>query len=82
MRKHQMTKRITSRMMGGHHPASVMVLMSLQFCEKRVETSAKVYQETVLKRVVKPLNTNYFQGKVYVFQKGFASGYKDKTAQD
>jgi hypothetical protein len=35
----------------------------LHFCKKGVKTGALVYQEDVLKRVVKPLNTTLFNGQ-------------------
>jgi aminoglycoside N3'-acetyltransferase len=48
-------------MQHGHHPSSVMVWLGVSyygptevhFCEKGVNISAKVYQETVLDQVVK-----------------------------
>lgn len=73
----------------GHHPASVMVwwgvaydgTLDLHFCEKGVKTSAKVYQQTVLKRIVKPLNQTMFQNQHWVFQQDSAPAHKARTTQ-
>lgn len=74
----------------GHHPASVMVwwgvsydgVTDLHFCEQGVKTSAKVYQETVLEAVVKPLNHSLFQNQPWTFQQDSAPAHKAKTTQN
>lgn len=72
-----------------HHPASVTVSVgSFQveshrpsFLWKGVNINV-VYQKTALERVMKPLNTTFFQRKVWVFQQDSASGHTAKTTQD
>jgi hypothetical protein len=54
----------TSRFGGvSHHGVT-----PLHFCQKGVKTGARVYQEDVQQRVVKPLNTTVFSGQKWVFQ--------------
>jgi len=61
---------------GGHHPSYVMAWWggvpsggdTSHFCEKSVKTGARVYQEDVLQRVVKPHNTTVLSGQKWVFQ--------------
>ena len=77
------------RVQRGHHPASVMVwwgvsyegTTELHFCEKGVKTSAKVYQETVLERLVKNLNNTLFHGQNWSFQQDSAPAHKARTTQ-
>lgn len=80
---------LVPRVQKGHHPASVMVwwgvsyegVTEVHFCEKGVKTSARVYQESVLERVVKPLNQSLFQNKPWTFQQDSAPAHKAKTTQ-
>lgn len=80
---------LVSRVEKGHHPASVMVwwgvsydgVTDLHFCEKGVKTSAKVYQQSVLEDVVKPLNDTLFQNQPWTFQQDSAPAHKAKTTQ-
>lgn len=80
---------LVPRVQKGHHPASVMVwwgvsydgVTKLHFCEKGVKTSANVYQNTVLDKVVKPLNSTLFNNQHWVFQQDSAPGHKAKTTQ-
>jgi len=51
----------------------------LHFCDRGVKTGARVYQEDVLQRLVKPLNMTVF-GQKWVFQQ--APARKTKTTQD
>lgn len=78
------------RVQRGHFPASVMVwwgvsydgVTELHFCEKGVKTSAKVYKETVLEHVVKPLNRTLFANKDWSFQQDSAPAHKAKLTQE
>lgn len=80
---------LVSRVEKGHHPASVMVwwgvsydgVTNLHFCEKGVKTSGKVYQESVLEAVVKPLNQSLFQNQPWTFQQDSAPAHKAKSTQ-
>ena len=75
---------------GGHHPSYFMVwwgvphqgVTPLHFYEKGVKTGARVYQEDVLRGVVKPLNTTVFSGQRWVFQQDSAPTHKAKTTQE
>lgn len=53
----------------------------LHFCEKGVETSAKVYQDTVLDHVVKPLSNTLFKNIPWNFQQDSAPGHTASTTQ-
>lgn len=80
---------IAPRILRGHHPSSVMVwlgvsysgLTKVHFCEKGVKTGAKVYQDTILEPVVKPLSHTLFQNQGWVFQQDSAPAHKAKTTQ-
>lgn len=80
---------VVAKVQRGHHPAYVMVwwgvsyqgVTKLHFCEKGVKTSAKVYQDTVLEAVVKPLNNTLFKNEVWTFQQDSAPGHKARTTQ-
>ena len=80
---------IIGKVQHGHHPASVMVwwgvcydgVTELHFCEKGVKTSAKIYQDTVLQTIIKPLNTTMFKNQRWTFQQDSAPGHKAKTTQ-
>jgi transposase len=82
-------KEIVGRVQRGHHPAYVMVwwgvsylgVSELHFCEKGVKISAKVYQDTVLETVVKPLNDTMFKNIHWTFQQDSAPGHKARTTQ-
>jgi hypothetical protein len=54
----------------------------LHFCNKDVKTGAPVYQEDVLQRVVKTLNTPVFSGQKWVLQQDSAPAHKAKTTQE
>ena len=54
----------------------------LNFCEKGVKSGARVYQEGMLQRVVKPLNTTVLNGQNWVFQQDSAPAHKTKTTQE
>lgn len=77
------------RVQHGHHPSSVMVWLGVSyygptevhFCEKGVKTSAKVYQETVLDKLVKDLPNTLFSGHHFVFQQDSAPAHKAKSTQ-
>lgn len=77
------------RVQRGHHPSYVMIwlgvsysgLTQVHFCEKGVKTGAKVYQETVLEPIVKPLSHSLFQNQPWVFQQDSAPAHKAKTTQ-
>jgi hypothetical protein len=47
-----------------------------------VKIGARVYQEDVLKRGVKPLKTTLFNGQKWVFQLNSAPAHKAKTTQE
>lgn len=51
------------------------------FCEKGVKTSANVYQQTVLNRIVEPLNQTMFQDRHWIFQQDSAPAHKARTTQ-
>ena len=78
---------VVGKVQRGHHPASVIVwwglsyhgVTKLNFCEKGVKTSAKVYQETVLDRVVKPFSNTLFKNVPWTFQQDSAPGHKAQT---
>lgn len=80
---------VVERVQRGHHPASVMVwwgvsyhgVTKLHFCEKGVKTSAKVYQETILNDVVKPLSDTLFLNIPWTFQQDSAPDHKARTTQ-
>lgn len=80
---------VVGKVQRGHHPASVMVwwgvsyqgVTKLHFCEKGVKTSAKVYQDTVLDHVVKPLSNTLFKNIPWTFQQDSAPGHKARTTQ-
>lgn len=77
------------RIQRGHHPSSVMVWLgvsyagvtSMHFCEKGVKTSAKVYQDTVLTNIVKPLSHTMFLNQHWVYQQDSAPAHKAKSTQ-
>lgn len=79
-----------SRVQRGHHPAQVMVwwgvswhgVTQIHFCEKGVKTGARVYQNSVLNPLVKPLSDTLFEGIDWVFQQDSAPGHKAKTTQE
>jgi inhibitor of nuclear factor kappa-B kinase subunit alpha len=81
--------RCVPRVQGGHHSSCVMAwwgvslqrVTPLHFCEKGKQTGARVYQEDLLKRVVKPLNTTVFSGQKWVFQQNSAPAHKSKKNQ-
>ncbi|CAF4883957.1 unnamed protein product [Pieris macdunnoughi] len=56
-------------------------LTEVNFFEKGVKTSATVYQETVLYRLVKDISSTLFAGHHFVFQQDSASAYKAKTTK-
>lgn len=78
------------RVQHGHHPSSIMIWLGVSyygptevhFCEKGVKTSAKVYQDTVLDRIVKDLPQTLFRGRPFVFQQDSAPAHKAKTTQE
>lgn len=80
---------IAPRVQRGHHPSSVMIwlgvsysgLSKVHFCEKGVKTGARVYQDTVLEPVVKPLSHTLFQNQPWVFQQDSAPAHKAKSTQ-
>ncbi|KAG6450211.1 hypothetical protein O3G_MSEX006429 [Manduca sexta] len=51
------------------------------FCEKGIKTSAQVYQDTILEKVVKPLNITMFNNQVWSFQQDSAPGHKARSTQ-
>lgn len=73
----------------GHHPASVMVwwgvsyngTTELYFCQQGVKTKAKNYQEDILEKVVKPLNSTMFNNEHWIFQQDSAPAHKAKSTQ-
>jgi len=85
----QKSLEVPSEGAGCHHPSYVMVwwgvshqgVTPLHFCEKRVKTDVRAYQEDVLQGVVKPLNTTVFSGHKWVFQQDSDPAYKAKTTQ-
>ena len=70
-----------------HHPASVMVwwgvaydaTTKLHFCEKEVKTSAKVYENTVLEPIVKPLNNTLFSNEHCSFKQDLTLAHKTNS---
>jgi len=74
---------------GGHHPSYVLVWWGMShqgvtphnFCEKGVKTDARMYQQDVLKGVVKPLNMTVFSGQKQVFQQDSSPAHKPKTTR-
>lgn len=79
-----------SRVQRGHHPSSVMVWLGVSylgptevhFCQKGVKTGAKVYQDDVLEKVVKPLKSTMFRNQAWVFQQDSAPAHKAKSTQE
>lgn len=77
------------RVQRGHHPLSVMVwwgvsydgVTKIHFCEKGVKTGAKVYEESVLESVVKPLNSTLFEDDFWIFQQDSAPAHKARRIQ-
>ena len=49
------------------------------FYEKGIKTSAQVYQDTILEKVVKPLNNTMFNNQVWSFQQDSAPGHKARS---
>ena len=54
----------------------------VHFCQKGVKTGAKVYQEDILDKVVKPLGNTLFKNKPWVFQQDSAPAHKAKSTQE
>lgn len=52
------------------------VITPIHFCEKRVKTKAKGYQNTILKQTVKSLNVNLFKQDKWTFQQDPNSAHK------
>jgi hypothetical protein len=67
------------RVEGCHHPSYVMVWWEVS---NQGVTSVRVYQEDVLQRVVKQLNTTVFNGQEWVFQQDSIPAPKIKMTQD
>ncbi len=44
--------------------------------------TAKIYEETVLKPVVKPLNNSLFKRQLWIFQQDSAPAHKSKRSQE
>uniref|UniRef100_A0A2H1W6Q6 SFRICE_014692 n=1 Tax=Spodoptera frugiperda TaxID=7108 RepID=A0A2H1W6Q6_SPOFR len=73
---------LIDRVQRGHYPTSVMVWWGVSyegvtepyFCEK-------VYQDTILEKVVKPLNITMFNNQVWSFQQDSAPGHKARSTQ-
>ena len=68
-----------------HHDlvgVSYQGVTTLRFCEKAVETGARVYQEDVLQGVVKPLNTTVFNNQKWVFQQDSAPTHMARTTRE
>ncbi|XP_026758430.2 uncharacterized protein LOC113517886 [Galleria mellonella] len=80
---------VVKKVKRSYHPASVIVwwgmsyqgVTKLHFCEKGVKTSAKMYQNTLLDRVVKPLSNTLFKNIPWTFQQDSAPGHKARTTQ-
>jgi transposase len=80
---------LVDRVQRGHYPTSVMVWWGVSyeavtepyFCEKGIKTSAQVYQDTILEKVVKPLNITMFNIHVWSFQQDSAPGHKARSTQ-
>jgi len=53
----------------------------IHFCEKGVKTGARVYIETVLEPIVKPLSNTLFKNKHWIFQQDSAPAHKAKITQ-
>lgn len=89
-RTSQDAQRKAPRVQRGHFPASVMIwwgvlwngATEVHFCEPGVKINAKVYQETVLEWIVKPLNTTLFHGEHWVYQQDSAPSHKAKSMQE
>ncbi len=54
----------------------------IHFWEKGVKTSAIVYQESVLKPIVKPLNDTLFTGVDWTFQRDSAGMHTQKCLEE
>lgn len=88
-RSREESRQVAPRVLRGHHPASVMVWLGVSyqgatevhFCEKGVKTSANVYVEEVLEKVVKPLNQTMFTGDHWIFQQDSAPAHKARKTQ-
>lgn len=80
---------VVGKVQRGHHPASVMVwwgvswkgVTKLHFCENGVKTSAVVYQNQVLDKVVRPLGEEMFNGEHWVYQQDSAPAHKARSTQ-
>lgn len=80
---------LVDRVQRGHYPTSVMVWWGISyegvtepyFCEKGIKTSAQVYQDTILEKVVKPLNNTMFNNQEWSFQQDSAPGHKARSTQ-
>ena len=72
-----------------YHPASVIIwwgvaydaTTKLHFCEKGVNTSAKVYENTALEPVVKPLNNTLFSNEHRSFRQDLAPARKTNSTK-
>ena len=49
--------------------------------KKGIKTSAQVYQDTILEKVVKPLNNTMFNNQVWSFQQDSAPVHKARSTQ-
>lgn len=56
-------------------------LIPIRFCERGVKSSEKIYENTVLKSVVKPLKDTLFNGVDWVFKQDSMSAHKAKSTQ-
>lgn len=73
----------------GHYPLSVMVwwgvsydgVTKIHFCEKGVKTGARVYEQTILEPVVRPLTSTLFNNEEWTFQQDSAPAHKARRVQ-
>ncbi len=78
------------RIQRGHLPIFAMVWWGMSwngatvihFCMPGVKMTAKIYEETVLEPVVKPLNDTLFEGQHWIFQQDPEPAHRSKQSEE
>ncbi len=74
------------RIQRGHHPSSTIMCWGvlwngaivIQFCMLGAKTNTKIYEETILESVVKPVSDTLFKEQHWIFQQDSAPAHKSK----